>query len=183
MKKVSLTIALTVFFMQPIFVSAEETCVELNAPVTSVADFDGNGVVNRRDIATLSKVIRKNKRIEKRNRKIERYNSRQTRNHKGMEKTNSRRLKEPRELIYSAMFDRNADGEIDYIDLFKATRDLKKQSTEEDKKLAAISKQVLEGTYSCVEEVETVEVVEPVEPVQAAGVVEGCVLDPIFCLN
>lgn len=180
MKKISLTIALTVFLMQPIFVSAEEACVELNAPVTSVADFDGNGVVNRRDIATLSKVIRKNKRIERRNHKIERYNSRRTKHHRGVERTNSRRLKETRDLIYAAMFDRNADGEIDIIDLFKATRDIKKQSTEEDQKLAAISKQVLEGTYSCVEENETVEVVEAVT---APSVVEECVLEPVFCLN
>ncbi|MDH5600594.1 MAG: dockerin type I domain-containing protein [Gammaproteobacteria bacterium] len=115
MKKVSLAFGLTVFLLQPIFVSAEETCVELNAPVTSVADFDGNGIVNGQDIAMLAKAMRKNKGGSS----------------------------------YVPMFDRNADGEVDNIDLFKATRDMKKKSTAEDQKLATISLKVIEGTYTC----------------------------------
>ncbi|MDH5600593.1 MAG: hypothetical protein OEY78_04730, partial [Gammaproteobacteria bacterium] len=125
MKKVPLTFALTVFLLQPVFVSAEETCVELNAPVTSVADFDGNGVVNGKDIAILAKQLRKNKRIERRNRAIERSNSRHSRHHRGFKHSKSRHSREPQEVVYVPMFDRNADGEIDNIDLFKATRDMR----------------------------------------------------------
>ena len=183
MKKVSLTLALTVFLLQPMFVSAEETCVELNAPVISVADFDANGVVNRRDIAILAKVVRKNKRIERRNRAIKRHNSRRSRHHRGEERSNSRRLKEPKQLVYSPMFDRNADGDIDIIDLFKATRDMKKQSTEEDQKLAAISNEIIAGTYSCVEAAAEPEVVIQAEPiVEPAPVTEPEPVEVIYYL-
>ena len=168
MKKVSLTFTLTLFLLQPIFVSAEETCVELNAPVTSVADFDANGIVNGKDIAILAKKTRKNKRISWRNRAIEKSN------HRGFKSSNSRHSREPQEIVYSPIFDRNADGEIDIIDLFKATRDMGKSSTQEDQKLATISNEILAGTYSCVE------VVEPVEPVEG---IEGteCPYDPDYC--
>lgn len=159
MKKVSLTFALAVFLLQPIFVSAEETCVELNAPVTSVTDFDANGIVNGRDIAILAKTIRKNKRISRGNRAIEKSNHR-SRHHRGFKSRNSRHSRKPQEIVYSPIFDRNADGDVDIIDLFMATRDMGKSSTQEDQKLATISNEILAGTYSCVEAVEVVEVVE-----------------------
>ena len=184
MKKVSLTFALTIFLLQPMFVSAEETCVELTAPGPLVADFDANGVVNRRDMAIFEKVIRKNKRIERRNRIIERYNSRRSKQHRGEERSNSRRLKELQQIIYSPMFDRNTDQEIDASDRYMATLDMGKPSTEEDRKLANIYIKILAGTYSCVEATVKIEADEDAAAAAAALLVGGCgELDPMFCLN
>lgn len=156
MKKVSLTLALTVFLLQPIFVSAEETCEEFTASfpsVTEVADLDANGVVNGRDIAILAKTIRKNKRISRGNGAIEKSNHR-SRHHRGEERSNSRRLKEPQQIVYSLLLDRNSDGEINYIDMFKATRDMGKTSTPEDQELATNYNEFLAGNYVCATTVE-----------------------------
>ena len=159
--KISRILAFTILAFHPLFVYAgePEICVEIEALVPSVADFDANGIVNRKDIAMLRKVIRKNKRIERRNRRIEKYNSRRSRQHRGEEKSNSRRLKELQQIVYAPMFDRNADGEIDYIDMFKATLTMGKESTPADQELVTINKEILAGTYSCVEPTATI--VEP----------------------
>ena len=168
--KTSRYLPLVILLILPIFVSAQEgaTCDEFTAPFTSVADFDGNGVVNRRDIAMLAKVIRKNKRIERRNRTIERYNSRRSRHHRGEERSNSRRLKELKQIVYSPLFDRNGDGDVDIIDMFKATRDMGKSSSQTDQKLVTAYNDFMKGTYSCAETTEVeVEVEVKVEPEDA----------------
>ena len=144
MKKISLTLALTVFLLQPILVSAEETCVELNAPVTDVADFDANGVVNRKDIRILTKYIR-HLRIHKRlaslqNRGSKRVNSKYFRKHLN------------HEVPFSPLYDRNNDGKINHRDVREVARDMGERSTEEDQKLATINNEILAGTYTCVEE-------------------------------
>lgn len=156
MKKVSLTFALTVLLLQPIFVSAEETCVELTAPGPLVADFDGNGVVNRRDIRTIMKYVR-HLRIHKRlaslqNRGSRRVNSRYFRRHLN------------HEVPYSHMYDRDGNGKINYRDVRMAARDMRENSTEEDQKLATIHNEILAGTYSCVPETVTVYEPAPVLP-------------------
>lgn len=142
MKKVSLTFTLAIFLLQPLFVSAEETCEEFTAPVISVADFDANGIVNRKDIRMLRKYmhhVRIHKRLEKlRNRGSERANSRRFRRHLDHEAP-----------AYSPMFDRNADGEIDIIDMFMTTRDRRKNSTQADQKLVTDYNNYLEGSYTC----------------------------------
>ena len=152
--KISRYLPLVLLFLQPIFVSAEETATCDEFTTLSVADFDGNGVVNRRDMAMLAKVIRENKRIEKRNLRIEKYNSRRSRHHRGEEKSNSRRVKELQQIVYSPLFDHNNDGEIDDIDMFKATREMCKTSTTEDQELVAAYNEFLAGNYVCAEPVD-----------------------------
>jgi len=122
MMKIPYTLAFTVLFLNPLFVSANETssCAKATtAPVTSVADLDANGIVNGKDIALLSKNIGKKK------------------------------------GIYSPLFDRNADGKLDNIDVFLATRDMNKNSTKADQELATISNAILAGSYTCVEQEQT----------------------------
>ena len=139
----TLLVALTVFGLNPSFLSAAEisACVELIAPVTLVADFNADGRVNGRDIKLLSRYVRNNRKAERQNRRAERQNRR----------FSSHRSRHNRtyETFYSPLFDRNADGEVNYIDLFKATRDMGKRSTPEDQELATISNEIIDGTYTC----------------------------------
>lgn len=174
--KISRILAFAIVACHPLFVSAGETdiCVEITAPVTSVADFDANGIVDSKDIAILAKHISMQKRASKYNRAIERSNSRDNHGHdRSNSRLSQRQLKQ--DVIYSPLFDRNADGEIDGIDLFMATRDMGQASTEEDRKLATISNKILAGTYSCIEPESAPAVEEPaaiVEEEPAAPPVE-----------
>lgn len=185
MKKFAFIFTLMTIYTSSVY--AEETCVELNAPVISVADFDASGTVTGKDIAILAKTIRKNKHASRHNRRGEKSNHR-SRHHRDSDDHKSRhhrRSHEQHETVYSAMFDRNADGVVDVIDLFKATRDMNKSSTAEDQNLARISNEVLEGTYSCVEPV-AAEPVVPVEPVAptapTTAPASDCPYDPDYCL-
>lgn len=54
---------------------------------------------------------------------------------------------------YSALLDRNADGELDNIDVFLATRDMGKTSTQTDQNLATAYNGILAGTDTCYETV------------------------------
>lgn len=155
MKKVSLTFALTVFLMQPMFVSAEETCVEITAPVTSVADFNADGIVNRRDMRMLTKYIQH----ARLHRRLEKLQS------KGSGRVNSRYFRKhlDHNVAFNPMFDRNADGEINQRDVMLVARDMRKHSTEEDQKLATINNAILDGTYTC-EAVQEEPVIAPTSP-------------------
>lgn len=141
MTKIPHILALTFLFFNPLFVSAYDvvSCDDLTAPVTSVADFDANGVVNGKDIRMLAKYVRKNgKSASHRNKnRSHSHRSRHNRNYK---------------TFYSPLFDRNADGELDNIDLFLATRDMGKTSNQTDQKLATISNEIITGTNTCIEE-------------------------------
>lgn len=113
MTKITHLLTIAALILSPSLVSANVSCDDLEAPITSVADFDGNGTVNGKDIAMLAK---------------------------SMKKKNS---------TYSALFDRNEDGELDNIDVFLATRDMGKTSTADDQELVTAYNGVLQGTYTC----------------------------------
>lgn len=173
----TLLVALTVFGLNPSFLSAAESsaCVELTAPVTLVADFNADGRVNGRDIKLLSRYVRNNRKAERQNRRSERQNRRSS-SHRNKNRSHSHRSRHNRtyETFYSPLFDRNADGEVNYVDLFKATRDMGKRSTQEDQELATISNEIIAETYTCVEP----EVVTEVDTEVVTEVVTEPALDP-----
>ena len=118
MMKTTLSIALTVLTFNPLFADSNTSCNRSGAsPLTSVADFNADGIVNGKDIAALSRLIGHR-------------NSR----HGGHHKSRSNHS----ENAYYALYDRNADGELDNIDVFLATRDMGKSSTQLDKEMVTI---------------------------------------------
>lgn len=58
---ITTTIALTLLASSPLMAMESVTCGQTAQPLTSVADFDANGVVDRKDIRTLAKHIGKKK--------------------------------------------------------------------------------------------------------------------------
>lgn len=82
--------------------TGESSCVKATSPLISVADFDANGTVNGKDIATLSRHI------------------------------------ENGDKPYYALYDRNADGELNNIDVYLASRDMNKNSSQFDQEIATI---------------------------------------------
>lgn len=133
----------TILLSNPMIASADDgaSCPELASPVTSVADFDGNGVVNGKDIAILAKHLRKS-----------RSHRGKKRGFRSRDRASKRRNHEhaSHEVVYSAMYDRNSDGKVNYIDMFKSTRDMNKESTARDQELATISNAIMAGaSYIC----------------------------------
>lgn len=61
MKIITSTIALTLLLTNPLMARESDTCGQTAQPLTSVADFDANGVVDQKDISTLAKHLGKNK--------------------------------------------------------------------------------------------------------------------------
>lgn len=100
--KIPYALAFTALFLNPLLASAATSgtyCEGAVVPLIKVADFDGSGTVNGKDIAMLSKNIGK----------------------KG---------------VYSPLFDRDGNGEINVIDLHNATRTMGAPSTPEDQAIA-----------------------------------------------
>ena len=142
--KISHFLAFALLILQPLFVSADEasTCVEsLTAPVIDVADFDASGLVDSKDIEILRDYMRnKNSFKSKANRENNHH------------KSNHRSRHNATEVVYSPLLDRNNDGKINGVDMYRATRDIGETSTPEQQELARINNEFLAGTYVCVAE-------------------------------
>ncbi len=98
----NITFIVVFLLCDPLFAMESSICGQTPAqPLTTVADFDANGIVNGKDIATLAKHIGSNKK-------------------------------------YYALYDRNADGVLDNKDIYLASRDINKASTEIDLEIATM---------------------------------------------
>jgi len=128
MNKASRILAFAILILNPLVsANAAVSCNDLSAPVAIVADFDANGVVNGKDIAVLAKNMGLYQRSH--NRRSSHHRSNKNNSHR------SRHQRSNREATYSALFDRNADGKINSIDMFLATRDMGKTSSTRDQEL------------------------------------------------
>ncbi|MDH5659542.1 MAG: dockerin type I domain-containing protein [Gammaproteobacteria bacterium] len=103
----------SLLILNPLLVSASEgsSCVKAGSPMISAADFDSNGTVDGRDIAILAR-------------------------HVDMRKKNRHSSK--KDKAYYALYDINADGELDKKDLMLAKRDIGNRSTKVDQEIATI---------------------------------------------
>jgi len=99
----------TTLILNPLLASANES----ECPNIVVADVDGNGIVNGKDISLIAKNI----------------------GNKGK-----------KGKTYYQSHDRDNNGVIDNIDVFKATRDMGKTSTDGDQEIA---KAIIANTYTC----------------------------------
>ena len=79
--------------------------------------------------------------------------------------------------VYSVIFDRNDDGEIDVIDMFMSTRDMGKPSSLSDQNLVTNYNNYLEDNYDCKEVV--IDEVVTDEVVIDDGI--DCPYDPDYC--